>query len=191
VGAEELLVRQSEDIMKATGSTALIDVNSKGIHRMCAIVRAEEDSTVLRSKLEAAADSLAVQFAAADPTSIEMTKQTLKRSVEMVSTPWFRYLLTLKPADTLRQVKQPVLALNGSLDLQVDAKQNLPVIEKALRDGGNKDVTVEELPGLNHLFQTATTGSPMEYATIEETMSPVAMKKISDWILARTSAKKK
>jgi fermentation-respiration switch protein FrsA (DUF1100 family) len=88
-------------------------------------------------------------------------------------------------------VKQPVLAINGSLDLQVNAKQNLPVIEKALKDGGNKDVTATELPGLNHLFQTAKTGSPTEYATIEETMSPLALKTISDWIVARTPPKKK
>jgi len=103
----------------------------------------------------------------------------------------FRYWLTLKPEEILRKVKQPVLAINGSLDLNVSAKENLPVIEKALHDGGNPDVTVVELPGLNHLFQTASTGSPMEYGTIEETMSPVAMKTVSDWILARTSTKKK
>ena len=56
---------------------------------------------------------------------------------------------------------------------------------------GTVSAIVEELPGLNHLFQSATTGSPTEYATIEETMAPVAMKKISDWILARTSAQRK
>jgi len=84
-----------------------------------------------------------------------------------------------------------VLALNGSLDVQVDPKQNLPVIEKALKDGGNKNVTIQEFAGLNHMFQTAKTGSDSEYASIEETMSPVAMKTISDWIVAHTTPKKK
>jgi hypothetical protein len=42
------------------------------------------------------------------------------------------------------------------------------------------------LPGLNHLFQTAKTGSPAEYGKIEETFSPVALKTIGDWIAEQT-----
>ncbi len=56
-------------------------------------------------------------------------------------------------------------------------------IRKALEEAGNKHVEVAELPGLNHLFQTAKTGAPTEYAEIEQTMSPVALEKISSWIL--------
>lgn len=51
--------------------------------------------------------------------------------------------------------------------------------------GGNPDVTTRLLPGLNHLFQTAKTGSPSEYASITETMSPVALEAVSGWILER------
>jgi uncharacterized protein len=76
-----------------------------------------------------------------------------------------------------------VLALNGSLDLQVPPAQNLPVIRKALEEAGNKHFEVDELPGLNHLFQTAKTGAPSEYGQIEETMSPLAMDKVASWIL--------
>ena len=49
----------------------------------------------------------------------------------------------------------------------------------------DSDVTVVELPGLNHLFQTCTTGSPSEYSGIEETISPTALTMMSDWILER------
>lgn len=192
VQADQLLVRQSSDIMKAVGmSDDAAKYNAEAIRRMCQISLSEPDTTALRKKLTAVADSLSAQLAVSDPATASSTKQAATRSIEMVSSPWFRYLLTLKPAETLRKVRVPVLAINGSLDLQVNAKENLPAIEKALRDGGNKDVTVQELPGLNHLFQNAKTGSPNEYATIEETMSPLAMKTVSDWILARTSAKKK
>ena len=62
-------------------------------------------------------------------------------------------------------------------------KQNLPAIRSALEASGNKHFDVVELPGLNHLFQTAKTGSPSEYAQIEETMSPVALDTIARWIL--------
>ena len=74
------------------------------------------------------------------------------------------------PAPALRATRVPVLALNGALDLQVPADENLAGIERALRAGGNRDVTVEKLPGLNHLFQPARTGAPSEYSEIEETM---------------------
>ena len=79
----------------------------------------------------------------------------------------------------------PVLALNGSLDLQVPADVNLRAIEQALRAGGNSDVTATTMEGLNHLFQTATTGLPTEYAAIEETIAPHALRLVSDWIRDR------
>jgi hypothetical protein len=76
-----------------------------------------------------------------------------------------------------------VLVLNGEKDLQVPPAQNLPAIRKALEEGGNKHFEIDELPGLNHLFQMARSGSPAEYAEIEETLSPVALDKIAGWIL--------
>ena len=76
-----------------------------------------------------------------------------------------------------------MLAINGTLDLQVPPAQNLPVIRKSLEEAGNKQFEVDELPGLNHLFQTVKTGAPSEYGQIEETMSPVAMEKVASWIL--------
>jgi fermentation-respiration switch protein FrsA (DUF1100 family) len=95
-----------------------------------------------------------------------------------------RHYLSYDPASTLQRVRVPVLAINGSLDLQVPAKQNLPAIEAALKAGGNGKTKVVELPGLNHLFQKATSGAPAEYGTIEETMNPQALAVIGDWILA-------
>ena len=109
--------------------------------------------------------------------------------VKRMLNPWFRYFISYDPAPALRQVKAPVLAIWGEKDLQVPPKQNLPAVESALRLGGNQHYVVKELPGLNHLLQTAKTGSPSEYARIEETMSPVALKTISDWIGEQTGAK--
>jgi hypothetical protein len=47
------------------------------------------------------------------------------------------------------------------------------------------------MPGLNHLFQTAQTGSPTEYPKIEETMSPAALEFIGNWISEHTKTNKK
>ncbi len=86
-------------------------------------------------------------------------------------------------------MKCPVLAINGEKDLQVPPKENLSAIEEALKVGGNQNYTIKELPNLNHLFQTAQTGLPAEYAKIEETISQEALKIISDWILEQTGTK--
>lgn len=106
----------------------------------------------------------------------------LNIQLRVTLTPWFKFFLTYDPAPALEKVKCPVLAIIGEKDLQVPPKENLPAIEEALKRGGNQNYTVKELPGLNHLFQTAETGSPIEYAKIEETMAPLALDTITNWL---------
>lgn len=104
--------------------------------------------------------------------------------VKPVTAPWMMHFIAYDPQPELKKLKTPVLALNGEKDMQVVSKENLPAIAAALK--GNPDVTIAELPGLNHLFQTANTGAPSEYAGIEETFAPPALKRVTDWINART-----
>jgi hypothetical protein len=81
-----------------------------------------------------------------------------------------------------------MLALNGSLDRQVLPAQNLAGIRAAT--AGHGDVTITLLPGLNHMFQTARTGGVGEYATSEETMAPVVLQTVADWIRTRFPARR-
>lgn len=110
-------------------------------------------------------------------------EKILEKQVESLLTPWFRFFITHDPAETLQKVKVPVLAINGENDLQVASKENLEAIERALTKGGNQNVTIKEYPGLNHLFQESETGSPKEYAGIEQTISPEVLEDITNWIL--------
>ncbi len=107
----------------------------------------------------------------------------VKLQVNQLTSPWMSYFIRYDPAPILQKVKCPVLAINGVKDLQVPAKVNLKAIKEALEEGGNKKVTTKELPNLNHLFQECETGLPAEYATIEQTFSPIALAEISNWIL--------
>ena len=113
-------------------------------------------------------------------------KNTALKMLSRVETPWFKYFIKYDPRPTLEKVKCPVLAIDGSKDLQVPPKEDLAAIKEALTKGGNKNFETIELKGLNHLFQTAKTGSPTEYNTIEETIAPIALKTIGDWILKIT-----
>jgi len=110
----------------------------------------------------------------------------VKLQVEQIANPWMQYFIKYNPAPTLEKVKCPVLAINGEKDLQVPPKENLEAIKKALQNGGNKRVTIKEFPNLNHLFQECKTGSPDEYATIEQTFSPTALEEITKWIKQQT-----
>ena len=104
--------------------------------------------------------------------------------VEAFADPWMRLFLAYDPAPALMALDIPVLALVGSLDLQVSAEENIPALEDAL--AANAAATVLELEGLNHLFQTATTGAVAEYARIDETFAPSAIDIVTGWILEQS-----
>ena len=110
----------------------------------------------------------------------------VQAAVEQVLNPWMRYFLAFDPRPALEATRVPVLALNGELDVQVDAEQNLTAIDAALEKGGNHNVTLHRLPKHNHLFQRAKTGLINEYAVIEETISPEVLDLIRDWIVSVT-----
>lgn len=103
-------------------------------------------------------------------------------SLVALQSPWMRYFAKLDPAEALRRVRSPVLALNGQLDTQVDAKKNLDAIAAALAAGGNTRVKIKPVPALNHLFQPAKTGGSEEYTLIETTFDPATLELITGWI---------
>jgi len=108
--------------------------------------------------------------------------------VAQFASPWMRYFLNARPQKNLRQLRLPVLALAGSLDTQVPAKENLDGMRSAL--AGNAGATVIELPGVNHMFQPARSGTIGEIADIEETFAPEAMAVIAQWIGQRFGVSK-
>lgn len=113
-------------------------------------------------------------------------ENTALKMLASVESPWFKYFLKYDPRPTLEKVTCPVLAINGEKDLQVPPKEDLEAIKEALIKSGNRNVKTVELKSLNHLFQTAKTGSPTEYNIIEETISPLALETMGDWILEIT-----
>ena len=115
----------------------------------------------------------------------ELTDTAILNQATLISSPWFVYFIKTNPNQFLSKVNCPVLALNGSKDVQVLPKLNLIGIEQSLKKASNNDVTILELEELNHLFQTCKTGASSEYAQIEETFSPKALKIITDWINER------
>lgn len=182
----EVLMAQSEAIAVASGADpAMAALRSAALRKSLEKVLANPDVEAARHELiEEGRRQLATTKPEGEtPSDEEM--ETVVAQVEAVTSPWYLHFLRYDPAEALRQVRVPVLALAGSLDRQVLAEQNLPPIEKALVEGGNTDATVIALDGLNHLFQHAETGSPAEYGTIEETLAPELLERVTGWILER------
>jgi len=99
-----------------------------------------------------------------------------------LTTPWFRYFLAYDPQPVLTKIKIPVLALNGSKDMQVAAQANLQGFEKGLLAAGNKHFKTVELPDLNHLFQHCQKCTVAEYGLLEETFSKEVLGIMTDWL---------
>lgn len=113
-----------------------------------------------------------------------MENQT-RAAVEQLSSPEIVSFLRYDPLAYFKNIKCPVLALNGMKDLQVPYKENLSAIQKNILANRNIHVITKAYPNLNHLFQTANTGLPNEYGTIEETLNEEVLKDIADWLLKR------
>ena len=99
--------------------------------------------------------------------------------------PWMGYFLRYDPLATARQVKTPVLILNGGTDQQVTPEQ-VPVLANAFRAGGNRDVTVKVFPNVNHLFVYDPSGFPLGYAKLQNPrVEPEVLGVVADWLAQR------
>ena len=112
-------------------------------------------------------------------------EQLVNNVSAMLSSDWGHSFTAYDPKPILSQLNIPILAINGDLDLQVAGEDNLNGIKQIMANTANQDVTVLLLPKLNHLLQQATTGHPSEYGQLSETINPVVLEKITNWLHAR------
>ena len=177
-----------------TNSRALMEAQRRAIGQAAGMSAAELDRSAPIQDLlftEAAAPGSAAEAEARLRAALTDERMqaagvppaTRDGMIQRMLDPWFRYFARYDPAPVLARIRVPVLAINGALDRQVVPRDNLAGIRAAM--AGNRDLTAIELPGLNHMFQTARTGGIGEYAEIEETFAPAAMATISGWIKAR------
>ncbi len=123
-------------------------------------------------------------------TGIEINESSLDNIITRINTPWFRYFLSNEPTFNLKQIKMPIYALYFELDSQVSPKQNMPLLFKTLNEAHHPNYTVKELPKHNHMLQSCETGSIAEYIQSSETVSPLIMNLVTDWILNQATPEK-
>lgn len=100
--------------------------------------------------------------------------------------PWWRFFLSHDPADDVKRLQIPVLALNGTRDEQV-SPSNLDLIKTLLAKSGNKDFSVVPVAGVNHMFQHCKDcGSVEEYMALDETFDKATLTLIGEWVVRHT-----
>jgi hypothetical protein len=183
IPGDSILYLQGELIQRAEGTSEEEILKSVKLQReIFSIVKNSKNDEKLDKDLR---EKFYAEYAAMteeEKSKLGDPEVYLNMQIKTITSPWFKYFLRFDPAPVLEKVKCPVLGINGENDLQVPPKENLSAIESALKKGGNKNIETKMLPGLNHLFQTSTTGKISEYSQIEETISPIALETMLDWI---------
>ena len=182
ISGGELLLLQQELIARGMGTSESEIKSTQKINKeIFAVVNSYKNQDTLKARISNYLHN-STEMAQMIKSQGKSSDELINTQLKQIMTPWMLNFIRYNPALILEKVKCPVLAINGSKDLQVPSNANLPAIEKALKKGGNKNVTTKELEGLNHLFQECKTGLPSEYATIEQTISPLALETIKDWL---------
>src|SRR5262249_11284462 len=96
---------------------------------------------------------------------------------------WYWRGRTLDPAPLWKAVHVPVLALWGAADDLLPAKPSARLVERALHQGGNRDVTVRVFPAANHVLRTLplVTGGPWDWPR----PVPGSLELVASWVRER------
>jgi pimeloyl-ACP methyl ester carboxylesterase len=169
-------------VWKAMGlPPSVIATKRRTQERILDLVAGEADSSWACAALQGILSELR------PPLPEERKEAALRRFLS----PWFRFSIRHDPAGTIREVRCPILAIFGEKDVQVPPQGNFEAMRSAIGampPASRRASEVVVLPNLNHFFQTARTGTPDEYGTIEETLAPSAMEQIAGWMRERIGA---
>lgn len=180
----DILLEQNRVLISASGaSDDLVRRRTEQLRHEYAILAEGLDDEETVRRIVAESTPYLERFTEPEREAFQFSEENIALRARLLVRPWFRFFMPYDPATALRKISCPVLAVAGEKDLQVEPEANLAGIRRAIEEGGNDAVTVVLLPGLNHLFQTAGTGLPSEYAQIEETFAPAALETVSGWIL--------
>jgi len=173
----EMLADQNRRLMEVAGlETETIDTVVDQFILVMTMVKEGASSEELMEPLR----RLSILQTESMGLDIEVDDPFVEDAVKQAQLPWLKWYLAHDSASVLSRLDMPILAINGSRDVQVLAEHELPAIEQAA--AGNPDLTTRNYEGLNHLFQPAETGSISEYEQIEITIDSRVLTDMSNWI---------
>lgn len=182
VPGDDLLEVQAALIAEAGGADAEMVAHSREVqHEIFTQMRAIEDHDRLVEVIRPLVREELARVLEVDDASLDAATD---QQISTITAPWFRYFLSFDPRPVLAKVRCPILALNGTRDLQVWHEQNLDEIVRVVEAAGG-DVTAHRYENFNHLFQECEVGTIDEYSRIETTVDERVLDDIAEWITAR------
>ncbi|NIW80094.1 MAG: alpha/beta fold hydrolase [Calditrichae bacterium] len=182
-------IAQMTSIAKANGASEQeIAELVENLKRIISLVRNEADEAEIRPLITTMLKNQCVSMSQKSEKQTQDNKAAdthVDCVLSWYKSPWFRFFIDYDPKTALKQVMCPALFLFGELDTQVPLQANRTVIGDVLKKSGNKDYTLKTIPGANHVFQVANTGSPYEYLSLEKKFAPGFLEFVSDWVLKR------
>jgi len=179
----DLLLKQTEDLMRAgKANEDFIELTRVINFQMYNLALSQPNPDSLMKKIEIIINEATADFAPADIEKYNLTTEQARLAATQLYAPWMKYFLAIKPSVYLKKIKCPVLALNGSLDIQVSADENLEAIKTYLTEAKNLNFKTVKMDKLNHLFQYVEKGTLEEYMLTEETFNEKALMEILDFI---------
>lgn len=190
VSGDQILLAQGELIMRADGASEEdIDIQQKFQRSTIEAIRTGDNWQNVQMEFMDLLEKQMNQMPLGQNDSNEDFDQYADELFDLLvrskDNPWFQFFLDYDPSIALENVTVPVLALFGELDLQVPADMNIEPLEVAMEKAGNQDVTIVTIPGANHLFQAAKTGSPSEYVLLKKEFAPGVLDTMTGWILEK------
>ena len=184
VPISDLMTNQNVMVLEKSGmSPEGLETTKQNLPLIYSIVNQDKEPKQLFDSLINAVHGFYDKLSEEDQKLLAPTKASYYMSLaQSFFSPWFRYFLAYDPTESWQKTKCPVLALNGSEDIQIDAKANTKAIMTNLAISGNNKAQIKIIDGLNHLFQPCVKCDLAEYATIEITFDESVLAMIRDFI---------
>jgi pimeloyl-ACP methyl ester carboxylesterase len=187
-GIDVLLQQNKAYFEKANSPQFAINFQLSTLNRIYQLIETHQNDDTIEKNMNKWFDKELKKLDESQRKEIQFSNHDVRKQfVKSLTSNWMRTFMMLDPADYLEKVQQPVLAINGTNDIQVLYKYNLPAIEKALKKGNNNNFKIQTAEGMNHLFQESKSGMVDEYSQIEQTISPIILSQIKDFVIEHTN----
>lgn len=193
INAYEIMIRQNEYLYMRTSTPSNIQTNAMMVvKRAFELLLAGKSGEEFQNEL---VQAIEICKASLTPDEFKLTGFPTSKDEQIAfaknfETPWFETFIKIKPAEYLKGLKIPVLAIYAGLDVQLYWEDNYPIMMNILKENGNKYSNTLKIDGVNHLFQPCSDGSVFLYGTIDETTSPKLLEQLNSWLGTITKAKK-
>lgn len=179
----DLLLKQSEEINRASGlNETQIEIIRNFNYNFFNLALTEKEIKIISEKMTLLYNELSQDLTEEEKVELQINEAMISRTAIQLKSPWMQYFMAFNPSDYLKKIRIPVLAINGNLDIQVDADENLNAIERYLTEAKNKNFKIVKIENVNHVLQTSKTGEIREYMLNNETVSPIILKQMYEFL---------